>query len=228
MTHVEKILTDVVKVLRKLREQGPSPHALIWGKWGTGKTVAAQKISRRELDVVYVRFPDEGLSKSRLYRIIGFAIGCGARKNYEATIDLLRHHVLFYNLRPILIIDEAQRIIKKQHILNELKDLAEDQDLLFSYIFLGDQSIPRLVASHDHSLLRRVVIKKELQPLEQGTIEFLAKEYQIQVDPVQVFRFAQQRGWTTLDVAICLQALKNQKVEPSEEVLEKLAKALGR
>ena len=228
-THTEQVLIATIQALRRLRaEQAVPLHALIWGKWGVGKTVATQKISKLESDVFYVKFPDGELSKSQFYRLIGFAIGCRARKNYESTLDLLRHHVLFYNIKPILIIDEAQRIIKKQHILNELKDLAEDQDLLFSYIFLGDQSVPKLIASYDHSLFRRIVIRKELQPLEQSTIEFLAKEYQIQVDPVQMFRFAQQRGWTTLDVAICLQALKNQKVEPSIEMLEKIAKALGR
>jgi hypothetical protein len=141
---------------------------------------------------------------------------------------LIKHHLLFYNLKPILILDEAQRILRKQHILNELKDLSEDEELSFSYLFLGDQTTPKLLASHDHSLFKRFAIKKELQPLTQETIAFLIKEYRTQADPVQIFNFAKERGWTTLDTAICLQAIKSQKVEPSTETLDRIAKALGR
>jgi len=229
MTHVENILTGVINTLRKLRmEQGLPLHALIWSKWGAGKTVAAQRISKREQDVFYVKAPDGEITRGRLYRLLGFGLGCGARSNSEATLDLIRHHVLYYNLKPILIIDEAQRLLRKQHILNELKDLSEDEELSFSYLFLGDQTTPKLLASHDHSLFKRFAIKKELQPITQETILHLIKEYHIQADPAPIFQYAQQRGWTTLDLAIVLQALKNQKAEPTTEVLEKIAKALGR
>ncbi|MFZ8785358.1 AAA family ATPase [Thermocrinis sp.] len=229
MTHVENILTGVINALRKLRmEQGLPLHALIWSKWGAGKTVAAQRISKREQDVFYVKAPDGEITRGRLYRLLGFGLGCGARSNSEATLDLIRHHVLYYNLKPILIIDEAQRLLRKTNILNELKDLAEDQDLSFSYVFLGDQTTPRLLAAYDHSLFKRFVIRKELQPLTEETTLHLLKEYQISTDPVPILNFARQRGWTTLDLAIVLQALKNQKAEPTTEVLEKIAKALGR
>jgi len=229
MTHVENILTAVISTLRKLRMEHAMPlHAIVWSKWGTGKTVSAQKISKREPDVFYVKAPDGEITRGRLYRLIGFSLGCGARSTYESTLDLIKHHLLYYNLRPILIIDEAQRLLRKTLILNELKDLSEDEELGFSYLFLGDQTTPKLLASHDHSLFKRFAIKKELQPLTQETISHLIKEYHIHADPVQIFNFAKERGWTTLDIAICLQAIKNQKVEPSKEVLDKIAKALGR
>jgi len=230
MTHAEQTILAVVQALRKLRmEQSLPLHALVWGKWGTGKTVAAQNISKQEADVFYIKAPDGGeITRGRLYRLIGFSLGCGARSNSEATLDLIRHHVLYYNLKPILIIDEAQRLLRKTNILNELKDLAEDQDLSFSYVFLGDQTTPRLLAAYDHSLFKRFVIRKELQPLTEETTLHLLKEYQISTDPVPILNFARQRGWTTLDLAIVLQALKNQKAEPTTEVLEKIAKALGR
>jgi hypothetical protein len=85
-----------------------------------------------------------------------------------------------------------------------------------------------LLAAYDHSLFKRFVIRKELQPLTEETTLHLLKEYQISTDPVPILNFARQRGWTTLDLAIVLQALKNQKAEPTTEVLEKIAKALGR
>jgi len=229
MTHVEQVLTTTVQALRRLRAEQTMPlHAIVWGKWGTGKTVSAQKIAKKEQDVFYVKAPDGEITRGRLYRLIGFSLGCGARSTYESTLDLIKHHLLYYNVRPILIFDEAQRLLRKTHILNELKDLSEDEELGFSYLFLGDQTTPKLLASHDHSLFKRFAIKKELQPLTQETISFLVKEYRIQADPVQIFHYAQQKGWTTLDVAICLQALKNQKVEPTMEALDKVAKALGR
>jgi Cdc6-like AAA superfamily ATPase len=229
MTHAEQVLTTTIQALRKLRmEQAMPLHALIWGKWGAGKTVSAQKIAKREPDVFYVKAPDGEITRGRLYRLIGFSLGCGARNTYEATLDLIKHHILYYNLKPIIIFDEAQRLLRKTHILNELKDLSEDEELAFSYLFLGDQTTHKIIASHDHSLFKRFAIKKELQPLTQETISFLVKEYRIQADPAPIFHFAKERGWTTLDISLCLQAIKNQKVEPSTETLEKIAKALGR
>jgi len=229
MTHAEQTIAAVVQALRKLRTEQAMPlHGIVWGKWGTGKTVSAQKIAKKESDVFYVKAPDGEITRGRLYRLIGFSLGCGARNTYESTSDLIKHHLLYYNLRPILIFDEAQRLLRKQHILNELKDLSEDEELAFSYLFLGDQITPKLLASYDHSLFKRFAIKKELQPLTQETITFLVKEYRMQVDPSPIFHFAKERGWTTLDVAICLQAIKNQKVEPTVEALDKIAKALGR
>jgi type II secretory pathway predicted ATPase ExeA len=229
MTHAEQVLTATLQALRRLRmEQAMPLHGIVWGKWGTGKTVSAQKIAKKESDVFYVKAPDGEITRGRLYRLIGFSLGCGARSTYESTLDLIKHHLLYYNLKPILVFDEAQRLLRKQHILNELKDLSEDEELAFSYLFLGDQTTPKLLASHDHSLFKRFAIKKELQPLTQETVAYLTKEYRLQTDPAPIFHFAKERGWTTLDVAICLQALKNQKVEPTVEALDKIAKALGR
>ncbi len=229
MTHVEQTIIAVVQALRKLRmEQAMPLHGIIWGKWGTGKTVSAQKIAKREQDVFYIKAPDGEITRGRLYRLIGFSLGCGARSTYEATLDLIKHHILYYNLRPIFIFDEAQRLLRKQHILNELKDLSEDEELSFCYLFLGDQTTPRVLASYDHSLFKRFAIKKELQPLTQETVSFLLREFRIQTDPAPIFHFAKERGWTTLDVSIVLQALKSQKVEPTADTLDKIAKALGR
>ncbi len=229
MTHAEQAIIAVVQALRRLRAEQTMPlHGIVWGKWGTGKTVAAQRVSKREPDVFYMRVPDGEITRGRLYRLLGFSLGCGVRHTAEGTMDIIKHHVSYYNIKAILIIDESQRILKKTQILNELKDLSEDEGIGFSYIFLGDQTVPKLLASYDHSLFKRFAIKKELQPLTQETIVFLLKEYRIQADALQIFNFAKERGWTTLDTAICLQALKNQKIEPTVDALEKVAKALGR
>ncbi|MCI4453554.1 MAG: ATP-binding protein [Thermodesulfobacterium sp.] len=228
-THVESILTATVQTLRRLRREQQLPlHALLWGQWGVGKTVAAKKIAKKEPHTFYLKMPDGEISISRLYKIIALSIGSGVRRSAEATLDMLKNHVIIENLEVILIIDEAQRIIKKSHILSELKDMAEDPDLGFSYIFLGDHSIPRLIASHPHSLFERIVIRKELSRLTEGTVAYLIKEYGIQADPAAIFNFAKAKNWTTLDLSIILHSIKKQNTEATPETLEKLAKALGR
>ena len=75
-THTEQVLIATIQALRKLRmEQAMPLHAIVWGKWGTGKTVSAQKIARCEPDVFYVKAPDGEIKRGRLYRLIGFSLG---------------------------------------------------------------------------------------------------------------------------------------------------------
>jgi type II secretory pathway predicted ATPase ExeA len=228
-THAENILLATVQTLKKIHiEQAMPLHALIWGRWGVGKTVAAKRVSRREPHTFYLKAPDGEVSISKLYRLIAFSIGCGVRRSAEATLDMIKNHVIVENLRPVIIIDEAQRIIRKEYILGELKDLSEDPDLEFCYVFLGDHTTPRIIASYDHSLFKRFVIKKELNPLTEDTVSYLMREYGIQADPALIFNFAKTKNFTTLDLSIVLHALKKQNTEATPEILEKIAKALGR
>jgi type II secretory pathway predicted ATPase ExeA len=228
MTHVEKVIMDVITALRKIREEQEMPmHGIIWGNWGTGKTVASKKISSATKDVFYLKVPDGELTKGRLFRLIGYSLGCGARHSYEGTLDLIKHHIIYYNLRPIFVLDESQRLLKKQHLMNELKDLSEDEDLGFSYIFVGDQTVPKIIASNPSSLHKRLVIKKELQPITEDTVKVLINQLGIQVEPKAIYSYAKSRGWTTIDVAVILQASRKFK-EINEGILESLSKALGR
>ena len=228
MTHVEQVLVDTIKILKRLREENNMPlHGLAFGKWGAGKTVSAKKIAKNSKETFYIKI-ESGITRSRLLKKIGFSLGCGARHSYEATLDLIKAHLEYLNMQPILIIDESQRIFSNQQILNELKDLAEDDMLKFSYIFLGDQTTPKIISAHPHSIHSRIVVRKELSPLSLNTVEKLLQENKLKADPERIFTFAKNRGWTTLDVALCIQGLKNTKSEINEEVLTKVATALGR
>ncbi|MFZ8784670.1 AAA family ATPase [Thermocrinis sp.] len=229
MTHVENIIRDTVKALRVLREEQTTPlHAAIWGSWGVGKTIAAKKVSQPERDVFYLKMPDGDFSRGRLYRLIGFSIGSGVRHTFEGTLDLIKSHIEHMGIRPILIIDEAQRCLRRQFIISELKDLAEDESIGFSYIFLGDHTLPKIIAVNNHSLFKRLVIKKELNTMTEDTVRHLLTYFGIHADSTRVYKFAKERGFTTIDLAIVLQAAKTRKLEPNEEVLEKLAKVFGR
>jgi Cdc6-like AAA superfamily ATPase len=228
MTHVEKIITDTILALKKVREEQSMPmHAVIWGQWGTGKTVASKKISSISKEAFYIKIPDGEITRGKLYRLIGYSLGCGARHTYEGTLDIIKHHIIYKNIKPIFILDEAQRLLKKQHLLNELKDFSEDEDLAFSYIFLGDQTIPKIIASYPHSIHKRLVIKKELQPITEDTVKTLINQMGIHTDPKTICTYAKNKGWTTIDVAVVLQASKKFQ-EINESILENVAKALGR
>ena len=229
MIHTEKIIADTIKILRKLREeQGVPVHALLHGKWGVGKTVSAKKIAKSIKDTFYIKVQD-GITRNRLLKSIGFAIGCGARHSYEATLDLIKAHLEYLNMQPILIIDESQRIFSNQQILNELKDLAEDESVSLCYVFLGDQTTAQIIASHPHSIHARIVVRKELHPIDINTVEKLIQG-NLKVDAEKLYNFGKSRNWTTLDFQLVIQALKNTQTqsEIDEDVLTKVAAVLGR
>jgi len=228
MTHVEQVLVDTIKILKRLRAENNMPlHALIFGRWGVGKTVSAKEIVKNSKETFYIKI-ESGITRSRLLKKIGFSLGCGARHSYEATLDLIKAHLEYLNMQPVIIVDESQRIFSNQQILNELKDLAEDDSLRFSYIFLGDHTTPKIIASHPHSIHSRIVIRKELSPLSLNTVEKLLQENKLKADAEKLYVFAKGRGWTTLDLTLAIQALKNTKSEINEETLSKVANALGR
>lgn len=226
---VEEILQTTVKAIVQLREQTNSPiHAMIYGKWGTGKTYAAKKIK----EAFYLKVPEGQLSKSRLIKIFALSLGCGYRNLYEGTLDLMRYHILEKSIRHcIFILDEGQRILKNSSLLAELKDLSEDESLRFSYIFLGDHQLPKIYQANPHSLHKRILIKKELEPLTIHMLTTLAKSYKLQLsekDMNIILNFGKQKGYTTIDIAFIFSYLgKVNKIEISEETLQAICKKLG-
>lgn len=225
---VKDVLLNTVKSIETLRETTKSPvHALLWGKWGTGKTYAAQSIAAN--NVFYVKIPEGEITKSKLVKIFGISMGAGYRHIYEACLDMIRYHLIEKNIKhPIFILDEAQRIFKSKILLGELKDLSEDIDLRFSYIFLGDHTIPQKIIQHPHSLHKRILIKKELDGLTEQMITELAKHYKISVEPSLIIELGKERGWTTIDIAFIFSYIAKAKIEVTKENLIKISKTLGR
>jgi Cdc6-like AAA superfamily ATPase len=229
MIHTEEAIISIISSLKRIREEQKSPvHAILYGSWGTGKTFSSQKIIARYDDVFYIKVPDGDISKGRLYRLIGLALRSGVRHTWEGTLNMIKYHLDYLKLKPIFILDESQRILSKYHILNELKDLSEDLELNFSYLFLGDHTIPRILATHPHSIYKRIVITRELQPITESTIETLAKELKVEADVKEVFDLAKKKGWTTIDVAFILQTCRQAKQPAKKDIIEKVAVALGR
>lgn len=229
MTHTEQILRSVVKTIKQIREQLGFPvHALVWGMWGSGKTFSAKALTKENRDVFYYKAPAEEVTPGKLLKGISLACNAGIRQTKEATLDLLKFTLTTLQIKPIVIIDEAQRILKRPLLLNELKDLAEDTDISISYIFLGDQSLPKIVQSTPHSIYRRVVVKKELEPITKETIEHAMKEKGVKGDAEVFYKLAKDRGWTTQDIYFIVSVLQKIKAEATEEVILKASKTLGR
>jgi Cdc6-like AAA superfamily ATPase len=229
MIHTEETIINTISALKKIREEQKSPvHAILYGSWGTGKTFSSQKIIQRFDDVFYIKVPDGEISKGRLYRLIGLALRSGVRHTWEGTLNMIKYHLDYLKLKPTFILDESQRILSKYHILNELKDLSEDLELNFSYLFLGDHTIPRILATHPHSIHKRIVITRELQLITEKTIDTLAKELKVEADAKEMFEMAKRKGWTTIDVAFILQTCRQAKQPAKKDIVEKIAVALGR
>jgi len=227
---VQKILTGTVKTIIHLRKTTKSPiHALIYGKWGTGKSYSAQRLPH----VFYAKVPDGQVSKSRIVKILALALGSGYRNLYEGTLDLMKYHVLEKGIKhPIFILDEAQRVLKSSLLMSELKDLSEDVSLNFSYIFLGDHTTPKVFQAHPHSLHKRILIKKELEPLAEDMVKELAKDHQLDIDIKTITSVGKEKGWTTIDVAFLFSylkpLLKEGKIkEITEETIHLISRKLG-
>ncbi len=229
MIHTEQVLRNVIATIRQLREQtGSSVHALVWGVWGNGKTFSAKNLTKEARDVFYYKAPAEEITPSRLTKGISLACGAGIRQTRESTLDLLKFTISTLKLKPILIIDEAQRILRRPLLLNELKDLAEDSDIGLCFVFLGDQSLPKVVQSTPHSIYRRVVIKKELEVITQESIKHVLEEKKVKGDIEGFYAMAKERGWTTLDIYFIVSVLQKIKAEATQENILKASKILGR
>jgi len=229
MQTAEEILEGTIASINHLRKNVSGPvHALIWGAWGTGKTYTAQKVASEHENVFYIKVPDGDITKGRLYRMIGYAIGSGARHTYEATLDMMIAYCEVLNIKPILILDEAQRILRKPTMLNELKDLSEIPALNFSYIFLGDKTVPKVISAYPHSIHKRIFIKRELDLINERIIEELLKEFKVKADPAMLLEVAKKRNWTTIDVVFVLQVAKKMNSALNEDMVTKIAQTLGR
>ena len=228
MTHVEEVLLKAVSAVKSLRETMESPvHALIWAEWGIGKTTAAQRIARKNEEVFYVKVPEGDLTKGKLYKLLGLAMRSGVRNTCEGTLDLMRYHALTKNIKPIFLLDNAERAFRRTTILSELKDLSEDIDLQFSYIFLGDHTTPKVMSVNPHPIHKRILFKHELQPITLKTVQELMKSKKVSGNAEELFQTAKEKAWTTLEVAFVLSALKVSRKRAEKETILELAGRLG-
>jgi len=218
-----KILS-IVKLLLKHKKDNKILHGAIYGPWGSGKTVAAKQVAYEMPTVFYIKFPEGEITKTRLIKVFSFAMGAGAMRSYDMTMDLIRGHIEQEGIYPLFIIDEAQRMFSKRWILDELKDYSEDPYLRFSYLFLGDNTLGSyLKQERIHSLIKRVVYREELKgEVSLETVQALLKEYNLQGNPEAVVKIAKREKWKLLELDTALYLLSLQKAEVSEENLQRV------
>ncbi len=227
MIHTEEIIRKTLKALRDLRDTLQSPvHALIVGDWGVGKTNSAQRVCKGEGDTFYLRTPAEDITRSKLIKLVAYSLRSGYRNTVEGTIDLLKYTLEVKKLKPILFIDEARYIFKRPAMMDTLKELAEDPDIAISYIFLGDKQTPKTMLHNLHSLHKRILITKELEPLTEKTVKTIVEQYKLPAE--SFYEIGVRKNWTTIDIAYVSTALAKAKLDPTEENIMKIAQMLGR
>jgi len=198
-THVYLTLKRCIEAIQKMKKERPDGiiHAVIYGDWGCGKTKAIQQVSK-EFRIPAIK-AERDLTISKLIRKITRAWGTEAGVHKDQNIDLL---MALLSRRPIweriMIIDEAQRIYRKM-FLDELKDLAEDEECLLSFIFVADPTIKNYLTEVYHSLNKRILVIS-LERINKVTVEEILKRYQLEGNIEDLSKFAHENGLTTLDV----------------------------
>mgnify|MGYP001773052376 CR=1 FL=1 len=227
MIHAEEVLRKTLQALRQQRELLQSPvHALVLGDWGVGKTTSAMKICKENSDTFYLRVPAEDITRSKLVKLVAYALRAGYRNTVEATLDLLKYTIEVKNLKPFLFVDEARYLFKRPTMLDVLKELAEDPDIGLSYIFLADKQTTKAIMHNPHSLHKRILITKELEPITEKTIKTIVEPLKLPVEPFA--KIALARNWTTIDLCFVATVVAKGKMEPTEEAIAKVAQTLGR
>ncbi len=227
MIHTEEVLRKVLQSIRQQREVLQAPvHALIFGDWGVGKTKSAQRIVKEERDAFYLRIPHEEMSRSKLIKLISHSVRAGYRQTVEGTLDLLKFTIDRRKIKPILFVDEAGFVFRRPAMLDVLKELSEDEDIGISYVFLGSKEIAKAMIHHPHSIHKRIIITKELEPLTEKTVKAITEPLKLPAEPFLKIGLA--RRWTTIDVAFVSSVIAKGKIEPTEENIEKIATTIGR
>jgi DNA transposition AAA+ family ATPase len=227
MIHTEEVLRKALQAIRQQREVLQSPvHALILGDWGVGKTKSAQKITKEERDTFYMRLPHEEMTRSKLIKLISYSVRAGYRQTVESTLDLLKYTIDRRGIKPILFVDEAGFLFRRQAMLDTLKELAEDEDIGICYIFLAPKDVAKTMINHPHSLHKRIILTKELEPLTEKTVKAITEPLKLPPEPF--LKVGLTRKWTTIDIAFVSSIIAKGKLEPTEENIEKIAATIGR
>jgi len=230
MGHVERTFREVLLGLRELNRLSTlRVYGALWTNWATGKTHACKKLIKEFKDIFYIKVPDSDLSESRLLRMIGITLGCGSRHRLEEMLELLEGHCRGARLTGcIIIFDEAQRIWNKPRLLSWLKDLSENDFLQFIYLFVGDHHLPERMARASHSIVERVKIRVQIDPVNEDTVESVIRNTRAEIDVMAMADYMRHNRRTTLDLIIIANAAqKAGKALRKYEDIEKFVRALG-
>lgn len=224
--HTYTYIENAIKSIKQLtKERGYPIHAALYASWGTGKTIAAKQIKDLDTDTYYLKFPSRQTEPASLIKDILLSLGVGPTKGYLNNYDLLVKVLSTRGIiNPVLVIDEAQIAFTKPNILSFLKDLSEDTDIGFCYVFLGDESLERMVSAEGHSIHKRIKVKAKIPPITEDTINKLTTHYGIKLTEQ-----ANLSGITTIDLDFALYlAKKSRKTELTAKELDQFVKAAKR
>lgn len=212
--HTFDIIGTMVKQVKGLSaERGFPLHAAAWASWGVGKTIACRQIIEAIPDVYYLKFQTRQIEPAGMIKDILLALGVGPTRGYLNNYDLLVKVLSARGItQPILIIDEAQLLFTKPALLSFLKDLSEDPEVGFSYIFLGDENLSRLISNEGHSIIKRIRIRVEIPQITKQTIQKLSEFHNVEL-PEDSMKVAKSIGATTMDVDFALFLARKAKKE---------------
>lgn len=220
--HTYDIIASAVMAVKNFsREQGFPVHGAVYSNWGAGKTVACKQVKQSIPDVFYLKAPVRNIEPSGLLREILLCLGIGAGRGYANNYDLLTRVLSAKGIvQPVLLIDEAQILFTKPTLLSFLKDLSEDPEIGFVYVFIGDDRLKTLVKTGRHSIVKRIRVKKEIPSITQETVEKLIQYHELEADE-DIFETAKEFKASTIDVDFALYLAKKADIKQLNKKLFK-------
>jgi hypothetical protein len=212
--HTYDIIRSAVLQVKALsQERGFPLHGALWADWGVGKTVACKQVVRDFSDVFYLRFPNRSVDSANLVKLVLLSLGVGPTRGFLQNYDILTKVLSARGLlNPVLLIDEAQFLLSKPSAMSFFKDLSEDPDVGFSYIFLGDTSLENLLNAEGHSLIKRIRLRSRIPSISEETINKLARFHGVSLNG-KAYEIAVSTGATTMDVDFALYLAKKASKE---------------
>ena len=211
------IKTATLQVKELSQERGFPLHAGLYASWGVGKTIACKQIIKEAYDVFYFKFPPRHLEPAGAIKELLTSMGVGATRGYLNNYDFLIKFLQARGItKPVLIIDEAQLLFTQPKLLSFFKDLSEDIEINFSYVFLGDEKLKDLLKRDFHSIIKRIKIKLEIPQITKETIQKLADFHQITL-PEEAFNIALSMNATTMDIDFALYLAKKANLTELDE-----------
>jgi len=155
-------------------------------------------------DVFYFKFPARQVEPTGLIKEILLSLGIGPTRGYLNNYDLLIKVLSARGItQPVLLIDEAQLLFARPSIMSFFKDLSEDPEIGFSYVFIGDERLGNAVKTEGHSLIKRIRVKVQIPTITKETIQRLSQFHGIKLEE-DAFEISKKTGATTMDVDFAL------------------------
>lgn len=220
--HAYEIIASAVTAVKNFsKEQGFPVHGAVYSHWGAGKTIACKQVKQSIPDTFYLKAPVRNIEPSGLLREILISLRVGPGRGYAINYEYLTTALATKGIvQPVLLIDEAQMLFTKPTLLSFLKDLSEDPEIGFVYVFIGDDRLKTIISTGRHSIAKRIRVKKEIPSITKETIEKLADYHHLKLEE-DIFQTVNDFKASTIDVDFALYLAKKAKTESLNKKLFK-------